>query len=74
MRIADAFSTGSSLTPQERNADMAELIRGKGARCIGNWTAFMSMMRGLPLAYNRDMQDDKPPLFDTMKVCIDSLV
>ncbi len=53
---------------------MAELIRGKGARCIGNWTAFMSMMRGLPLAYNRDMQDDKPPLFDTMKVCIDSLV
>lgn len=74
LKLDEAYSTGSSIMPQKRNPDMAELIRGRSARAIGNWTAFMSMMKGLPLGYNRDQQEDKPPLFDSIALCLDSLV
>ncbi|MDQ2987406.1 MAG: argininosuccinate lyase [Armatimonadota bacterium] len=73
VRIADAYSTGSSLMPQKRNPDMAELIRGRASQAIGAWTSFMSMMQGQPLAYNRDMQDDKPGLFEVAQLVMDSL-
>lgn len=73
VKIADEYSTGSSLMPQKRNPDIAELIRGRSARVIGHWCAFMAMMKALPLAYNRDMQEDKPPLFDSFAICFDSL-
>lgn len=74
LRLHDAYSTGSSIMPQKRNPDMAELIRGRAGRVIGHWTGFMSMMKGLPLGYNRDQQEDKPPLFNAMQVCEESLV
>lgn len=73
VKLDEAFTTGSSIMPQKRNPDMAELIRGRTARVIGHWTAFMSMMKGLPLGYNRDQQEDKPPLFDAVHLCLDSL-
>jgi len=72
--ISDAFTTGSSIMPQKKNPDVAELVRGKTARVIGNLMAIMTLMKSLPLAYNRDMQEDKEPLFDTvntLKACID---
>lgn len=74
MKLDEAYSTGSSIMPQKRNPDMAELIRGRSGRAIGHWTAFMSMMKGQPLGYNRDLQEDKPPLFDSVALCLDSLV
>ncbi len=74
MKLDEAYSTGSSIMPQKRNPDMAELIRGRAGRVIGHWTGFMSMMKALPLGYNRDQQEDKPPLFDSMEICTDSLV
>lgn len=73
VNLGEGFTTGSSIMPQKRNPDMAELIRGRSARVIGHWTAFMSMMRALPLGYNRDQQEDKPPLFDSFNICTDSL-
>lgn len=73
LRLDDSMSTGSSIMPQKRNPDFAELIRGRSARAIGNYVTFMSMMKGLPLGYNRDQQDDKPPLFDSVQLCLDSL-
>lgn len=73
VKLDEAFTTGSSIMPQKRNPDMAELIRGRSARVVGHWTAFMSMMKALPLGYNRDQQDDKPPLFDSFKLCMNSL-
>ncbi len=73
VKLDEAYTTGSSIMPQKRNPDMAELIRGRSARVIGHWTAFMSMMKGLPLGYNRDQQEDKPPLFDSVQLCVDSL-
>ncbi len=63
--ISDAFSTGSSIMPQKKNADIAELVRGKTGRVYGNLMNILTIMKGLPLSYNRDMQEDKPPLFDT---------
>jgi len=63
--IADAFTTGSSIMPQKKNPDVAELTRGKTGRVFGNLTALLVLMKGLPLAYNRDMQEDKEPVFDT---------
>lgn len=63
--ISDAYATGSSIMPQKKNPDMAELIRGKTGRVYGNLMNLLTMMKGLPLAYNRDMQEDKAPLFDT---------
>lgn len=63
-RISDAFSTGSSLMPQKRNPDALELLRGKAARIHGSLTHLLALTKGLPLTYNRDLQDDKTPLFD----------
>ena len=65
VRIADAYTTGSSLMPQKKNPDIAELVRGKTGRLYGNLVAVLTMMKGLPLTYNRDMQEDKEPLFDS---------
>ncbi|GAA4552207.1 argininosuccinate lyase [Pseudonocardia xishanensis] len=63
--LDDAFSTGSSIMPQKKNPDVAELARGKAGRLIGNLTGLMATLKGLPLAYNRDLQEDKEPLFDS---------
>jgi argininosuccinate lyase len=62
--LSDAFTTGSSIMPQKRNPDAAELIRGKVGRVIGALNALLVMMKGLPLAYGKDMQEDKEPVFD----------
>jgi argininosuccinate lyase len=64
LRLADAYSTGSSMLPQKKNPDIAELARGKAGRLIGDLTGFLATLKGLPLAYNRDLQEDKEPLFD----------
>jgi len=64
--FADAYCTGSSLMPQKKNPDIAELSRGKIARIYGNLTAVLTLCKGLPLTYNRDLQEDKEPLFDTI--------
>ncbi|OGW61322.1 MAG: argininosuccinate lyase [Nitrospirae bacterium RBG_16_64_22] len=65
VRIPDSFATGSSLMPQKKNPDVAEIARGKAGRAAGNFIALLTVMKGLPLSYNRDMQEDKEPLFDT---------
>jgi argininosuccinate lyase len=65
IRIADAYTTGSSLMPQKKNPDVAELARGKAGRVIGNLMALLALLKGLPMTYNRDLQEDKEPLFDT---------
>jgi argininosuccinate lyase len=65
VEFADAFATGSSIMPQKKNPDVAELIRGKSGRLAGNLVAVLTTMKGLPLAYNSDMQEDKEPLFDS---------
>src|SRR6266508_3936966 len=62
--LSDAFSTGSSMMPQKRNPDVAELARGKAGRLLGDLVALATVMKGLPLAYDRDLQEDKPPVFD----------
>ncbi len=66
VRLDDAWSTGSSIMPQKKNPDVAELARGKAGRLIGNLTGLLSTLKGLPLAYNRDLQEDKEPLFDSL--------
>jgi argininosuccinate lyase len=66
VRLADSFTTGSSIMPQKRNPDVAELTRGKAGRLIGNLAGLLSTLKGLPLAYNRDLQEDKEPLFDSV--------
>lgn len=73
IELDDAFSTGSSIMPQKKNPDITELIRGKSGRVFGDLMALLTMMKGLPLAYNKDMQEDKPPVFDaseTLSACI----
>mgnify|MGYP000612975426 FL=1 len=65
-KVADEYSTGSSIMPQKKNPDMAELARGKSGRLIGNLVSVMTMLKGLPFAYNRDLQEDKEPLFDSV--------
>jgi argininosuccinate lyase len=65
IKIADAYTTGSSLMPQKKNPDVAELTRGKTGRVIGNLVALLTLLKGLPMAYNRDLQEDKERLFDT---------
>lgn len=73
VEIPDAFATGSSIMPQKKNPDVPELVRGKTGRVFGSLMALLTIMKGLPLAYNRDMQEDKAPLFDavdTLKACI----
>lgn len=75
--LPDAFTTGSSIMPQKKNPDVAELIRGKTGRVYGDLFALLTIMKGLPLAYNRDMQEDKKPLFDTvdtLKSCLTVLI
>jgi len=67
LTIGDAWTTGSSIMPQKKNPDMAELVRGKTGRVYGNLVALLTVMKGLPMAYNRDLQEDKEPLFDTEK-------
>ena len=73
IKLDDAFSTGSSIMPQKKNPDVAELARGKSGRLIGNLTGLLATLKGLPLAYNRDLQEDKEPVFDsiyTLKVLL----
>ncbi len=65
IKIADAYTTGSSLMPQKKNSDIAELARGKSGRVIGNLVALLTLLKGLPMTYNRDLQEDKERLFDT---------
>jgi argininosuccinate lyase len=71
--IGDAFCTGSSIMPQKKNPDVPELVRGKTGRVYGNLTALLTLMKGQPLAYNRDNQEDKEPLFDTVDTVRDCL-
>ena len=72
-RLTDKCSTGSSLMPQKKNPDIPELIRGKTGRVYGNLQALLTTIKALPLAYNKDLQEDKEPIFDTVKTIIDSL-
>ena len=73
VKMRDAFTTGSSLMPQKKNPDMAELLRGKSGRTIGDLVTLLVVMKGLPLAYNKDMQEDKEPLFDALDTWLDCL-
>jgi argininosuccinate lyase len=76
VEMSDAFTTGSSIMPQKKNPDMAELVRGKTGRVIGDLVTLLVTLKGLPLAYNRDLQEDKPPVFDafdTVDDCLDVL-
>ena len=73
MRLSDAFSTGSSIMPQKRNPDAAELVRGKAGRVVGALQALLVVLKGLPLAYGKDMQEDKEGTFDalhTLSLCV----
>jgi argininosuccinate lyase len=77
IKLSDRVTTGSSIMPQKRNPDVAELIRGKSGRLYGNLITLMTVMKGLPMTYNRDMQEDKEPLFDstdTVKLCIEGMI
>ncbi|MBQ1959095.1 MAG: argininosuccinate lyase [Firmicutes bacterium] len=74
VEMDDAFSTGSSIMPQKKNPDMAELVRGKTGRVYGDLVALLTVMKGLPLAYNKDMQEDKEPVFDAYDTLKASLV
>jgi argininosuccinate lyase len=67
VRLDDAYATGSSMLPQKKNPDIAELARGKAGRVIGDLTGILATMKGLPLSYNRDLQEDKEPLFDAVE-------
>lgn len=71
--LSEKFTTGSSLMPQKKNSDLAELTRGKTGRVYGNQLALFTMLKGLPLSYNRDMQEDKEPVFDSFKTYFTSL-
>jgi argininosuccinate lyase len=71
--FSDKFSTGSSLMPQKKNPDMAELTRGKTGRLYGNLLALLTTLKGLPMSYQRDLQEDKPPLFDSVTTVKDAL-
>ncbi len=76
IELDDAYATGSSIMPQKKNPDICELIRGKTGRVQGNLTALLTMMKGLPLAYNKDMQEDKEAIFDsvdTIKLCLSTI-
>ena len=77
VELDDAFSTGSSIMPQKKNPDITELIRGKAGRVYGDLATLLTMMKGLPLAYNKDMQEDKEAIFDavdTTRLCISTLI
>jgi argininosuccinate lyase len=73
VELPDRYCTGSSMMPQKKNPDVPELVRGKAGRVFGHLQALLTIMKGLPLAYNRDLQEDKVPLFDTVdtiKTCV----
>ncbi|MBP3371052.1 MAG: argininosuccinate lyase [Clostridia bacterium] len=77
VELDDAYTTGSSIMPQKKNSDMAELVRGKTGRVYGDLVATLTMLKGLPLAYNKDMQEDKEMIFDafdTVNICLDVFV
>ena len=77
IELDDAFATGSSIMPQKKNPDITELVRGKASRCIGDLNTLLVMMKGLALAYNKDMQEDKEATFDaidTIKICITTII
>ncbi len=74
IELPEAFCTGSSMMPQKKNPDVAELVRGKSGRVIGALVTLLTVMKGLPLSYNRDLQEDKPPLFDSVDTVKSSLV
>ena len=74
IRIGDAYTTGSSLMPQKKNPDIAELARGKSARVIGNLVSALTLLKGLPMTYNRDLQEDKERLFDTAETVRSTLL
>ena len=77
IRLDDSVTTGSSIMPQKRNPDLAELIRGKSGRLNGNLFALLTLLKGLPMTYNRDMQEDKEPLFDsidTVKLSLEGMI
>jgi argininosuccinate lyase len=77
VHLSDDFVTGSSIMPQKRNPDVAELLRGKAGRVFGDLTALLTLIKGTPLAYNRDFQEDKPPVFDaveTVEACLNVAV
>ena len=77
IELDDAFSTGSSIMPQKKNPDITELVRGKSGRVFGDLMTLLTVMKGLPLAYNKDMQEDKDAVFDafdTVKICVDTLI
>jgi len=76
IRFSDSWSTGSSIMPQKRNPDAAELVRGKSGRVFGNLMSLLATMKALPLAYNKDMQEDKEPVFDTAEtilICVQAM-
>jgi argininosuccinate lyase len=76
IRLADSWSTGSSIMPQKKNPDAAELIRGKTGRLNGNLVQMLTVLKGLPLAYNKDLQEDKEPVFDsfdTLSLCLEAM-
>ena len=74
VRLDDAWATGSSMLPQKKNPDVAELARGKAGRLVGHLAGFLTTLKGLPLAYNRDLQEDKEPLFDALDQVVLALV
>ena len=74
MQLADAYSTGSSMLPQKKNPDIAELARGRSGRLIGSLTGLLATLKGLPLAYNRDLQEDKEPFFDALDQVVGGVV
>jgi argininosuccinate lyase len=74
IRIGDAYTTGSSLMPQKKNPDIAELARGKSGRVIGNLVALLTLLKGLPMTYNRDLQEDKERMFDTAETVQSTLL
>ena len=76
IELDDAYTTGSSIMPQKKNPDVAELIRGKTGRVYGDLTCLLTMMKGLPMAYDKDMQEDKEAIFDavdTVKLCLSTM-
>jgi argininosuccinate lyase len=77
VQLAEEFTSGSSIMPQKRNPDAAELVRAKTGRIVGSWNALVLVLKGLPLAYSKDMQEDKEPLFDaadTLRLCLAAMV
>ena len=76
VQMGDNVTTGSSIMPQKKNPDVAELVRGKAGRVFGDLVGFLTLMKALPLAYNKDMQEDKEPLFDaldTAQLCLGAM-